>query len=58
MNTPPPCEKDCPGRNSTCHAKCNKYSVWKAHREQLKEKARQEKDIDAALIEMARKWSR
>lgn len=58
MNTPSPCDKDCPRRNSTCHAVCKDYIDWKNRREQLREQLRKEKELDAVLAEMAKNWKK
>ena len=57
MNIIAPC-KDCPDRTAHCHAKCDKYSAWKSRREKLLEKNREEKKLDAAFSEMAKKWEK
>lgn len=57
MNVPSPCDKACPGRNSTCHAECEKYLAWRARRNKLLEKQKQDKELDAVFSEMARKWN-
>lgn len=55
----PPCTKDCPKRNETCHATCKYYLDWCNDNEEYRKKIREirqcESDLNALFIKRARR---
>ena len=43
-----PCVPDCPGRNSECHAKCEKYAKFAEERQKIYEEKRK---LNALYVE-------
>ena len=51
-----PCEKDCPKRSPTCHAKCKEYIDWQQNHLKEQERIRKLKETDAAFADMSMRW--
>ena len=53
-----PCDKNCPMRGPTCHSTCPAYIDWQQNHLKELERQREQKEVDAALAEMARRWEK
>lgn len=45
-------------RSSTCHSTCPAYTAWQQSRQEELKRQREQKEVDAALAEMARRWEK
>ena len=53
-----PCDKNCTMRGPTCHSTCPAYTAWQQNRQEELKRQREQKEVDAALAEMARRWEK
>lgn len=45
-------------RGPTCHSTCPAYTDWQQNRLKELKSQREQKEVDAALAEMARRWGK
>ena len=48
----PPCVKGCPDRDGECHARCEKYRMWRMARDRLSEEQYELKKAGRSVYEM------
>ena len=50
-----PCQKDCPDRNATCHAECEKYLAFSREQEKRRIENQRKVDLDGYFVNISKR---